>query len=116
MARVLLVDDDAAALDLRQLILEREGHQVASASDTVQARALFADAQPQIAVLDLRMPEATDGLALIRAFRAAAPDLRIIVLSGWPPDLEGTPEAAMVNQVLAKPVRTAILAGAIGSL
>ena len=28
MPRVLLVDDDAAALELRKLILEREGHQV----------------------------------------------------------------------------------------
>ena len=33
MARVLLVDDDAAGLDLRKIILEREGHQISIASE-----------------------------------------------------------------------------------
>jgi len=116
MARVLVVDDDAAALDLRKLILEREGHQIFAASDPVHARALFAEAQPQIAIVDLRLPEAADGLALIHDLRAAAPGLHIIVLSGWPLDLEGTPEAAMVNQVFAKPIRSAVLIDALQSL
>jgi len=64
-------------------------------------------------VLDLRLPEANDGLALIREIRAAAPDVRIIVLAGWPLDIEGTPEAQMVNLVLAKPIRTAALVSAL---
>ncbi|MEO8053214.1 MAG: response regulator [Acidobacteriota bacterium] len=113
MARVLLVDDDAAALDLRKVILEREGHQISIASDPCVARALFAETQPECVVLDLRLPEAKDGLELIRMFRDAAPDIRIIVLAGWPPDLEGTPEAQMVNLVLAKPIRTAQLVSAL---
>ena len=115
MARVLLVDDDRAALDLRQLILEREGHQVSAASDAAHARALFAQTEPEIAILDLRLPEAADGLALIRDLRAAAPGVRIIVLSGWPLDLEGTPEAEMVDLVLAKPIRTATLIAVLGN-
>ena len=113
MARVLLVDDDAAGLDLRKLILEREGHQVSIASDVATARALFAETQPEVAVLDLRVPDAKDGLALIREFRTAAPDVRIIILAGWPLDLEGTPEERMVNLVLAKPIRTASLVDAL---
>jgi DNA-binding response OmpR family regulator len=113
MARVLLVDDDAAALDLRKLILEREGHQVSIASAPDSARVLFAETQPECVVLDLRLPEAKDGLALIREFRAAAPGVRIIVLAGWPLDIEGTPEAQMVNLVLAKPIRTATLVDAL---
>jgi len=113
MARVLLVDDDAAALDLRKVILEREGHQISIASEPASARALFAETHPDSVVLDLRLPEAKDGLALIWEFRAAAPDVRIIVLAGWPLDLEGTPEADMVNLVLAKPIRTATLVEAL---
>ena len=74
---------------------------------------MFAETQPDTVVLDLRLPEAKDGLALIREFRAAAPDVRIIVLAGWPLDLEGTPEAQMVNLVLAKPIRTATLVDAL---
>lgn len=113
MARVLLVDDDAAGLDLRKVILEREGHEVSVASEPASARALFAETRPESVVLDLRLPEAKDGLELIRRFRAAAPDVRIIVLAGWPLDLEGTPEAQMVNVVLAKPARTGTLLSAI---
>ena len=113
MSRVLLVDDDAAALDLRKLILEREGHLISIASEPASARALFAETQPECVVLDLRLPEAKAGLELIREFRTAAPAVRIIVLAGWPLDIEGTPEAQMVNLVLAKPIRTAELASAL---
>ena len=109
MSRVLLVDDDAPAIELRKLILEREGHQVSTATDPAQARALFSATSPDTVVLDLRLPEPTDGLSLIRAFRAASPTVRIIALCGWPPDLENTPEAEMVNLVLPKPIRTATL-------
>jgi DNA-binding NtrC family response regulator len=113
MARVLLVDDDAAALDLRKIILEREGHEISMASEPASARALFAETKPDSVVLDLRLPEAGDGLELIHEFRAAAPDVRIIVLAGWPLDLEGRPEKRMVDLVLAKPIRTATLVDAL---
>ena len=115
MPRVLVVDDDAAALALRKLILEREGYEVAAAADPASARVLFAETQPEIVILDLRLPEAADGLALIRDFRAASPTVRMIVLTGWPPDLEGTPEAAMVDQILTKPIRTVALLSALAS-
>ena len=113
MARVLLVDDDAAGLDLRKLILEREGHEISIARDPESASAAFAATTPEIVVLDLRLPEVAAGLALIREFRGAAPEVRIIVLSGWPLDLEGTPEARMVNLILAKPMRTAELVSSL---
>jgi len=109
MARVLLVDDDAPALELRKLILEREGHDVSIATTPAAARKLFAETPPDTIVLDLRLPEPSDGLSLIRDFRAASPGVRIIALCGWPPDIEGTPESQMVDTVLAKPTRTATL-------
>ena len=58
MSKVLLVDDDAPALELRKLILEREGHEVSIATDPTQARALFLATPPDYIVLDLRLPEA----------------------------------------------------------
>ena len=73
MARVLLVDDDSAGLELRKLIFEREGHQIFAATDPVRALALFTEVQPDCVVLDLRLPEAADGLALIRELRGASP-------------------------------------------
>ena len=113
MAKVLLVDDDAPALELRKLILEREGHQVSIAADPTTARALFIATPPDTVVLDLRLPEASEGLSLIRVFRAASPGVHIIALCGWPPDLENTPESQMVDLVLPKPIRTATLVSAL---
>lgn len=113
MARVLVVDDDVAGLELRRMILERAGHDVAAAADTTFARALFRASPPDTVVLDLRLPEASDGLALIREFRAAAPQVRIIVLSGYTPDLDGRAERVMADLILAKPLRTETLLRAI---
>ena len=114
MLRVLVVDDDPAGLEFRKLMLERRGHQVAVAADVAQARAMFAASQPESIILDLRLPRSEDGLMLIREFRAAAPSVRIVVLSGATTDIEGQPEAAMVDEVLDKPVRSERLLQAIG--
>src|SRR5690349_2918291 len=113
MARVLLVDDDAGGLELRSLLLEREGHEVWHASDAATARDRFHELSPDCVILDLRLPAAEDGLALIREFRQADPEVRIVILSGWGADLEGRPEQALVNQVLAKPVRSEHLASSV---
>lgn len=113
MAKVLLVDDDARALELRKLILEREGHDVSIAATSAAACKLFEEARPTHVVLDLRLPEPTDGLSLIRAIRTAAPSVQIIALCGWPLDLENTAESQMVNLVLTKPIRTATLVNAL---
>jgi CheY-like chemotaxis protein len=115
MSRVLLVDDDSAGLELRKLIFERAGHRIFTATDPNKARVLFTEVQPDCVVLDLRLPAAADGRALIRELRSASPVVRIIVLAGWPLDLEGAPEAQMVNEVLAKPTRTAALLSALAA-
>jgi DNA-binding response OmpR family regulator len=108
MPRLLLVDDDAAALEIRKLILERAGHQVLTASTASAARALPG---VEIAMLDLRLPRVEDGLALIREFHSAG--VRVIVLCGNRADLEGRPEAAWVETVLEKPARSEALIAAV---
>jgi len=109
MARVLVVDDDAAALEIRKLVLERRGHQVSTAQDADAARAA---SRPDVAILDLRMPRLEDGLALIREFHTAG--VRVVVLCGNPGDLDGREEAAMIDRVLTKPVKSEVLVAALG--
>jgi DNA-binding response OmpR family regulator len=113
MARVLIVDDDSAGLEVRKLILERRGHQVRTASDKERARIAFAAETPEVVVLDLRMPNATDGRELIREFRAAAPLTRLIVLCGNDADLRRYEEASLVDRILNKPVRSELLLAAV---
>lgn len=108
MARVLVVDDDAAALEIRRLTLERHGHDVTVARNAAEARAAFPDGYDAI-VLDLRLPEVDDGLALIREFRAG----HIVVLCGNRSDIDGREEAGMVAAILEKPVRSEALLAAI---
>jgi len=113
MARVLLVDDDADALSIRKLILENEGHQVAAAPNASRAREQFHANPPESVILDLRLPETEDGLALIREFRAASLDVKIVVLSGWCADLDARTESTLVDLILSKPVRSEVLLRAI---
>lgn len=100
--RVLVVDDDAAGLEIRRLILERQGFEVAVAADAASARALFCAQRPDVIVMDLRLPEIADGLALIREFQGS----RIVVLCGNRGDLDGREEAGMVAAIVGKPVRS----------
>lgn len=113
MARVLIVDDDSAGLEIRKLILERCGHQVRAAHNKERARIEFAAATPEVVILDLRVPDLEDGRELIREFRAGSPTVRLIVLCGNDADLDACDEAALVNRILTKPVRSAFLLDAI---
>jgi CheY-like chemotaxis protein len=107
MARVLVVDDDAAGLEIRRLILERRGY-------AVIARAAFQLAEFDVVLLDVRLPRVEDGLVLIREFRAAFPALRIVVLCGYRGDLDRREEASMVDEILSKPARVETLLNALG--
>jgi DNA-binding response OmpR family regulator len=106
--RVLVVDDDAAALEIRRLVIERRGHSVILAGNAADARAAFA-AGCDAVVLDLRLPDVEDGLRLIREFRA----VRVVVLCGNRGDIDGRAEAQMVAAILEKPVRSEVLLRAI---
>lgn len=108
MARILIVEDDPDQLFLRRLILERAGHAViAAAAPAAALDAIRSAAEPfHCVVMDLRLPAAEDGRALIRNLKDAAQDLPIVVLSGRPQELTSTPESQLVLATLSKPVRT----------
>ncbi len=116
MALVLVVDDDAAAVEIRKLVLERHGHTVITATDAGVARTVFLKNTPDVVITDLRLPDSEDGLALIKQLRElrAARQLKIIVLCGNSADIEGREEAAMVDAILSKPVRSEALLRMMG--
>jgi len=120
MPRVLVAADDAAQLDLRCRLLEAGGHQASAAFCPSEALRQLAAAD--VVVMDLRFPNAQGrddpavGLALIRDIRAAGCRVPVIVLSGWPADLEGLPEEQLVSRVFAKPVGMHNLLQAIAEL
>ena len=122
MALILVADDDPRQLHLRRLLLETGGYEVSAALSVSGAVALAEAAPPDLVVTDLRfpdvngVPDSTQGLALIRRLSQAAPGVPVIVLSGWPEDLDGAPEQRLVSRTFTKPFRSADLLQAVADL
>jgi two-component system cell cycle sensor histidine kinase/response regulator CckA len=107
--RLLLVDDEAALLDLLKKYLERLGYEVDACATPEDALALF-DQDPvryALVLTDLTLPGIT-GEEMLDRMRARHPKLRAIVSSGYP----YAPRAAHV-EFLQKPFLPKMLAGAI---
>jgi two-component system, NarL family, invasion response regulator UvrY len=82
MIRVLLADDHSIVLAGLRRLVEESGDMevVAEAADGRQAIHLIRTIQPDVAVIDLSMPE-IDGLEVIGQIHPEFPDLPIIVLT-----------------------------------
>ena len=83
MARILIVDDDAAVRTTIQLLLERAGHRVVAAGDGRKGLALFEAEEFDLLFLDIFMP-GMDGFETMRLAHAQRPLVPIIVISGNP--------------------------------
>ena len=62
MAKVLIVEDNAANMSLATFLLQSAGHTVLSASDAEAGLTLARDEQPQLILMDIQLP-GMDGLA-----------------------------------------------------
>src|SRR5690348_12052961 len=119
MSRVLVAEDDATQLDLRAKLLETGGHQVSVACCPEETLRLLPSAD--VVIMDLRFrnargePDAAEDLSLIRHIREAGCAAPVIVLSGWPADLEGHPEERLVSRIMVRPVGLAALLAAVAA-
>jgi two-component system alkaline phosphatase synthesis response regulator PhoP len=77
--KVLVVDDDAKTVELVKLYLDRDGYQVLTAYDGVEALRLAREGYPDLIVLDLMLPD-IDGLEICRTLRRES-DVPIIMLT-----------------------------------
>ena len=104
--RVLVVDDNADALDTLAALLRMAGYEVHTAADAAAAREVVASLRPQIAVLDIGLP-GTDGYELARQLRAdtRAADLRLVALTGYGSERDRARAlASSFDEHLVKPV------------
>jgi len=102
MARILVADDNADQIAMHRKLLETFGYQVGTARSPAEALSELERNRPDLVVADLRIPLTSDGLALIRGIREREPRIPIIVLSGWPDELFGSPEESFVSRVVIK--------------
>ncbi len=112
-ARVLVVDDNRDHLNTIIDALKQEGLEAFGASTSTEALDLAGQLHPEVAVLDLGLPE-MDGFDLARALRSRsnAPPLRLIALSGYgrEQDMAAAREAGF-DAFFAKPVELPTLLG-----
>jgi DNA-binding NarL/FixJ family response regulator len=112
--RLLVVDaDDRTRESIVGLLgIRHRFDVVGSAGHAGGAIALLREHRPDVVIIDPRLPELPDGIALIRRVRVIAPDARILVL-GWSPELEQGTRAAGANGFLRKTFKPAELTAAI---
>lgn len=106
--RVLLVDDNEDAVQSLGKMLSLLGYEVVAATNGKDALALGSALQPDIAVLDLGMPE-MNGYELAQAIRCEpwGRDTRLIALTGWgqPEDIRRSMSEGFEAH-LVKPLKT----------
>jgi signal transduction histidine kinase len=111
--RVLVVDDNADAADLLSMLLEQLGHEVAVANDSRTAISLAASFAPDVAVLDIGLPE-MDGYELAAHLRGRS-SLRLVALTGYGGEQDRTKSAdAGFDMHLVKPVDVDTLVSIFG--
>jgi len=86
---ILLVEDDPQMRRMVRLTLRRFGYEILEAADGDEALQLWALHGPRVSLLftDMIMPGGMSGLDLARRLRESKPDLKVLISSGYAPDL-----------------------------
>lgn len=115
-ARILVVDDNADSRMLVSELLTLKGHQVSALASGKDAISVLATFDPDLAILDLQMPE-MDGFATLEGLRELRPKLPVIALSGHVlPSDEKRIRASGFDASLSKPSSLADLLEAVNVL
>jgi two-component system cell cycle response regulator len=111
--RILVVDDDPTSLKLLDLILNKEGYQVMTASNGLEALRKARLESPDLLILDVMLP-GFDGFEICHRLRTepATATMPIMMLSSKQQKSDQDAASKVgANAFLAKPVdRTALLA------
>ena len=103
--RILLVDDDLAVLLTLKAVLEFQGFEVETASNTPEALSRIESSIYQMVISDLRMETQDAGLKIIRAARRQSYDPATALLTAYPPS-GGHWEEEPSESLLIKPIGT----------
>ena len=114
---ILLVDDDEALLEtVADMLAIKGGLGVQTARDGQEALALLQHFQPDLTLVDIRMP-GMNGWELVRAMRARSGTQKIVMLTGShaEDDIRSAFERG-VDGYLLKPVRANLLYALIDNI
>jgi len=116
MSKILIVDDDVASCRTLQVHLHNQGHDVAIAHSVDQGLDVATETQPDLVILDIRMP-GRSGLEAIPDFKHTLPQARVIMITAFH-DMESTIEAMQsgADDYIHKPIDIDELESAIAKL
>jgi len=110
--KVLVVDDDVKTVDLVKLYLDRDGFQVVTAYDGIEALRLARESCPDLIVLDLMLPD-IDGLEVCRILRHES-DVPIIMLTARTTDQDKLTGLGLgADDYVTKPFSPKVLAARV---
>ena len=114
--RIVVIEDNDDARHLVCLLLERDGHNVESASDGQSGLELLLQTRPDAAFVDVGLPLLDGYEVAAAARRELGPAVLLIAVTGYgqPEDAQHALEAGF-NAHLTKPVSHAALRGALGT-
>lgn len=79
---VLVVDDEDSVRKLLSAVLKREGYQVECAADGQEALEKFQTVQPDLVLMDIRMPR-MDGLTAFKEMRKLRQEVTVILMTAY---------------------------------
>jgi two-component system cell cycle response regulator DivK len=107
MAKILVVEDNAANMSLAVFLLQTAGHAVLSAGDAEAGLTLARDEQPSLILMDIQLP-GMDGLEATAVLKGEGPTRDIPVIALTALAMKGDEErirAAGCDGYIAKPMR-----------
>lgn len=110
MVRVLVVDDEPDYPELLSIILGAEGFDVQTATTGAEAMRVVEHFVPDVLIVDWMLEASDSGLDVAKAIESRNPNLRTILITGYPsPSLEARIDQLPNVELLAKPFTPADL-------
>jgi len=103
---ILIVDDDKSILDVLSKILRKKGFNVDTAENGQEALNRLTTKTYSVALIDVKLQD-TNGLDLLSQIQEIAPQMRKIMVTGYPSDEDRIKaQERGADYYLAKPVNT----------
>jgi DNA-binding NtrC family response regulator len=116
--KVLIVDDEKAICATLAAIFTRRGYETRVAYSAEQAVDVIAQWQPDLAILDVGLPN-MNGIDLAIALEASHPACRVVLFSGAPATadlLDQATKGGHLFEILAKPVPPSLMLDTVANL
>lgn len=80
--KILIVDDQFGIRILLNEVLQKEGYQTFQAANGVQALDIVAKHDPDLVLLDMKIP-GMDGIEILKRMRVDNHDIRVIIMTAY---------------------------------